>query len=120
MDNLPLANFLHYLVTALRFVTPFRLARISELFGAEVSDVDCRVSPNKTLKENILSVLYEYLVLVFGKQVLMPDDLIAFSEAFDSLEMRVNQQDVGNERPNFHTVTNLDEAGNKLPAPESG
>ena len=99
---------------------PLSLTPLSELLGVEVSGVDCRTPPDAALRTNILTALHTHQVLVFRKQRLSKDELIAFSEAFGELEMHVNQADGGYERPNFHIVTNLDKDGNILPPPEPG
>jgi len=99
---------------------PLALTPLSNLLGAEVAGVDCRVAPDDALKSDILDALFAHQVLVFRDQDLAPDELIAFSEAFGELEMHVNRQDGGYARPNFHTVTNLDADGNILPPPEPG
>ena len=90
--------------------TPF-----SELLGVEVSGVDCRTPPDVVLRADIFSTLHTHQGLAFREQTLSKDELIAFSEAFGELEMHVNEVGGGYERPNFHTVTNLDKNGNILP-----
>lgn len=99
---------------------PLKLTPLSDLLGVEITGLDCRVPPDDALQAEILAALHEHQVLVFPKQTLSPDELIAFSEAFGPLEMHVNKADGGYERPNFHTVTNLDRDGNILPLPAPG
>lgn len=99
---------------------PFTLTPLSDLLGVEIAGVDCRTPPGDALKGDILDALFTHQVIVFRDQTLTPDELIAFSEAFGELEMHVNQADGGYERPNFHTVTNLDADGNILPPPAPG
>lgn len=96
------------------------LIPLSDLLGVEVSGINCRTPPNAALKADIVAALYENQVIVFRDQELSPDELIAFSEEFGDLEMHVNQADGGYDRPNFHTVTNLDKDGNILPPPAPG
>jgi len=98
----------------------FTLTPLSDLLGAEVSGVDCRTPPDAALQADIVAALHEHQVIVFRDQTLSPNELIAFSEAFGPLEIHVNQADGGYDRPNFHTVTNLDKDGNILPPPEAG
>lgn len=93
---------------------------LNDLLGAEVFGVDCRVAPDEEQLADITAALHEHQMLVFRDQTLTPDELIAFSEAFGPLEAHVNKQDGGYDRPNFHTVTNLDKNGNILPPPELG
>lgn len=86
----------------------------SGLMGAEVVDFDCRQPLDDLTREAILQALYKHQVLVFRYQKLNQVQQIAFSKAFGPLEMHVNQASHGYERPNFHTVTNLDADGNVL------
>lgn len=90
---------------------------LSDLMGGEILGFDCQQPPDTDTRDAIVDALYRHQVLVFRDQELTPEQQIAFSEAFGPLEMHVNQQNRGYERPNFHIVTNLDEDGAIMPEP---
>jgi alpha-ketoglutarate-dependent taurine dioxygenase len=95
----------------------FRVSPLSNLLGGEVVGFDCRQPPDATTLQPILDALFRYQVLVFRDQDLTPEQQIAFSEAFGPLEMHVNQESHGYERPNFHVVTNLGPDGQIMAMP---
>ncbi len=101
-------------------MTALRVMPLSELMGGEIVGFDCRLPPDAATRAAVLEALYRYQILVFRDQDLTPDQQIAFSEAFGPLEMHVNQENSGYERPNFHVVTNLDEDGEIMDEPPPG
>lgn len=101
-------------------MTQLKVNPLSELMGGEIVGFDCRQPPNAESCAAILEALFQHQVLVFRDQVLTPDEQIAFSEAFGPLEMHVNQESHGYERPNFHVVTNLGEDGEIMDEPPPG
>lgn len=92
-------------------MTDLRIEPLSDLLGGEITGFDCRRPLDAATRDAILDALFRYQMLVFRDQDLTPDEQIAFSEAFGPLEMHVNQENHGYERPNFHVVTNLDADG---------
>jgi alpha-ketoglutarate-dependent taurine dioxygenase len=98
-------------------MTTFSATPLSSLMGAEITGFDCREPVDAKLRDAIIEALYRHQILVFREQDLTPEQQIAFSEAFGVLEMHVNQENRGYERPNFHVVTNLDDNGMPLPDP---
>ncbi len=92
-------------------MTTLEITPLAELMGGEIVDFDCRQPPDVDTRDAIVEALYRFQVLVFRDQELTPEQQIAFSETFGPLEIHVNQENHGYERPNFHIVTNLDEAG---------
>ncbi len=101
-------------------MTTLEASSLSDLLGGEVIGFDCRQAPDAETRAAIVEALYRYQVLVFREQDLTPEQQIEFSEAFGPLEMHVNQETHGYERPNFHVVTNLDATGTPMadPPPE--
>ena len=84
----------------------FRIAPLSPVLGASIVGLDLREPLPETTKRAVYDAFVQYHVLCFRDQHLDPDQQIAFTEQFGTLErhMAVNR---GTVNPLVHIVTNL-------------
>ncbi len=56
-----------------------KFGRLSEIMACEVTDFDVRALSDPETIEEIRHAIYEYQILVFRKQTLTADELLAFT-----------------------------------------
>jgi taurine dioxygenase len=89
----------------------FAIEPLSPVLGAAISGLDLREPLPETTKRAVYDAFIRYHVLCFRNQRLDPDQQIAFTQQFGTLErhMAMNR---GKANPLVHIVSNLDAHGN--------
>lgn len=98
--------------TATRAVRP-----LSEVAGAEITDVDLAQPLSSGLKDTITAAFLAHRVLVFRDQRLTEDQQYELTLHFGEIEGHVARLANGDKAPLVHTVSNLDEHGNPTATP---
>ncbi len=92
---------------------PFSLSRISDVAGAEITDIDLSVPLSREIADAILAAMDAYHILVFPDQNLTKDQQYGFTLNFGEIEEHVGRLESGEKYPLVHTVTNIDEKTGK-------
>ncbi len=88
----------------------FTIRPLSPRLAAEVVGLDLRRPLSPSVCQAVYDAFVRYHVLCFRDQALTPEEQIAFTEQFGSLE-RHTLRNRGTGNPLVHTVTNLDATG---------
>ena len=88
----------------------FTINALSPRLAAEVVGLDLRHPLRPSVRQAVYDAFVRYHVLCFRDQTLTPDEQIAFTEQFGTLE-RHTLRNRGTGNPLVHTVTNLDASG---------
>ncbi len=96
-----------------RLKYPFEINPLSDVAGAEISDLDLSKPLTPNLCSAILTAMDEFHVLCFRNQELSKEAQYNFTLNFGEIEGHVGELKSGERYPLVHTVTNLDEATGK-------
>ena len=88
----------------------FTINALSPRLAAEVVGLDLRRPLRPSVRQAVYDAFVRYHILCFRDQTLTPDEQIAFTEQFGTLE-RHTLRNRGTGNPLVHTVTNLDASG---------
>jgi alpha-ketoglutarate-dependent taurine dioxygenase len=88
----------------------FAIRPLSPVLGAEVLGLDLRRPLDTNIREAVFEGFIHHHVLCFRDQHLSPDEQIAFSEQFGTLERHM-ARNKGSANPLVHIVSNLDAEG---------
>jgi taurine dioxygenase len=88
----------------------FEVHPLSSVLGAEVLGLDLRLPLEAEVRDAVYAAFIRYHVLCFRDQCLSPDEQIAFTEQFGTLERHM-ARNKGKANPLVHIVSNLGEDG---------
>lgn len=94
--------------------------RLSDALGAEVIGVDLSRPVDKDAFAAILDQFHRYLVLVFRRQALTPEQQVAFTRRFGELEIHVSRQYTLPEQPEILLLTNEIKDGKRVSLADGG
>ncbi len=94
--------------------------RLTGGVGAEITGADLADIGDGAAFENIHQAFLDHGVLVFRKQRLEPDELVAFSSRFGPLEQHVLKQFALPENPDVFLVSNVKDKGKAVGAIRAG
>jgi taurine dioxygenase len=97
--------------------TTFTVRRLSDVAGAEITDVDLAEPLSSTVRDAIMAAFLEHRLLAFRDQRLTEDQQYALTLGFGEVEGHVARLADGTRAPLVHTVHNLDEHGNPTATP---
>jgi taurine dioxygenase len=100
-------------------MTHMTVRRLSNVAGAEITDVDLSQPLAPARKSAILAAFLGHHVLVFRDQRLTKEQQHALTLEFGEIEGHVARLPDGTPLPLVHTVHNLDEHGNPTATPDS-
>jgi taurine dioxygenase len=100
--------------------TDISVRRLTGALGAEITGVSLSGTLTNQQFDTIHQAFLDHSVLVFRNQHLEPDELVAFSRRFGSLEQHVLKQFAHPDNPDVFLISNVKEKGKPIGAIRAG